>query len=132
LQDAVEGGGYSNERDHSSSEFCESEVLKQGGFFFQPDISRVANIRIYFVLLRSLVAVTTKVLQLIVALRNKVETFLSEKKKHRAPAVLKIQARIKMAYLSYISTSKHEIFSKRPRSDSDMTDTKVDTFQGKD
>ena len=76
MQDAVEGGGYSNERDHSNSEFCESEVATG---FFQPDMSRLANTHIYFVLLRSMVAVTRKVLQLIVALRNKVENFLSEK-----------------------------------------------------
>lgn len=58
--------------------FVKVRSLSNG--FFKPDMSRLANTRIYFVLLRGLVAVTRKVLQLIVALRNKVETFCLKQK----------------------------------------------------
>jgi len=40
--------------------FVKVRSLSKGDFFFQPDMSRLANIRNYFVLLRGLVAVTRK------------------------------------------------------------------------
>jgi hypothetical protein len=65
-------------------------------------MSRLANTRIYFVLLRGLVAVTRKVLQFIVALRNKVETFLSEKRNTVLLRFSKFKRGLKLTYLSYI------------------------------
>jgi len=133
LQDAVEGDSYSDETDHSNSEFCESEVVKQRGVFFQPDMCRLANTRIYFVLLRGLVAVTRQDLQLIVALRNKVETFFVWKKIHRAPAVLKIQAPIKTG-LCFIYICQHQDtkFSAKGRDQTAICPTqKLTAFKGK-
>ena len=77
----------------------------RNGFFFQPDMSRLANTRIYFVLLRGLVSVTRKVLQLIVALRNKFETFLPEKRNTVLLRCSKFKRGLKLAYLSYISVN---------------------------
>jgi len=68
-------------------------------------MSRLANTHIYFVLLRGLVAITSKVLQLIVALRNKVETFLSEKRNNVFLRFSKFKRELKLAYLSYISAN---------------------------
>jgi hypothetical protein len=79
-------------------------------------MSGLANTRIYFVLLRGLVAVTRKVLQLIVALRNKVEYFLSETRNTALLQFSKFKPGLKLAYLSYISDKikKDEILSESP------------------
>jgi len=82
--------------------FVKVRSLSKGDFFFQPDMSRLANIRNYFVLLRGLVAVTRKRPSTYCRIAQHGRNLFFWKKKHRAPAVLKIQARIKMVYLIYI------------------------------